>query len=65
MLKKVVSYVLLITWVVVSITTKYLFLFMKEVLEALWENRREVIPTVLLAMLTWLTFSILACVLQG
>ena len=63
MLKKAISYVLLITWIVVSITAKYLFQFLKEVSVALWENRREAIPTILLAMLTWLTFSLLVCVL--
>lgn len=63
MLKKPVSYVLLIVWIVVSITTKYLFLFMKEVLEASWKNRRTVLPWILSAILGWLTFSLLVCVL--
>ena len=62
-MKKFVSYALLISYVIVAFSVKYLFQFVKEVLEALWENRREVIPTVLLAMLTWLTFSLLVCVL--
>ena len=64
-MKKAISYVLLITWIVVSITAKYLFQFVKEVLEALWQDRHEAIPWTLTGILGWLIFSILACVLQG
>lgn len=62
-MKKVVSYVLLISYVIVAFSVKYSLQFMKEVLEYIWKDRRTVLPWTLLAMLTWLTFSLLVCVL--
>ena len=62
-MKKFVSYVLLIGYVIVAFSVKYSLQFMKEVLEYIWKDRRTVLPWTLLAMLTWLTFSLLVCVL--
>lgn len=62
-MKKVISYVLLISYVIVAFSVKYSLQFMKEVLEYIWKDRRTVLPWTLLAMLTWLTFSLLVCVL--
>ena len=63
MLKKSVSYILLLSWIVISITAKYSLQFMKEVLEYIWKDRRTVLPWTLAAILGWLTFSLLVCVL--
>ena len=57
------NYVLLISYVIVAFSVKYSLQFMKEVLEYVWKDRRTVLPWTLLAMLTWLTFSLLVCVL--
>ena len=62
-MKKVINYVLLISYVIVAFSVKYSLQFMKEVLEYVWKDRRTVLPWTLLAMLTWLTFSLLVCVL--
>lgn len=62
-MKKVINYILLISYVIVAFSVKYSLQFMKEVLEYVWKDRRTVLPWTLLAMLTWLTFSLLVCVL--
>ena len=64
MLKKSVSYILLISYVIVAFSVKYSLQFMKEVLEYIWKDRRTVLPWTLAAILGWLIFSILICVLR-
>lgn len=64
MLKKSISYILLISYVIVAFSVKYSLQFMKEVLEYIWKDRRTVLPWILTAILGWLTFSLLVCVLR-